>query len=228
MSLADAIRATAARIGANPLDLATVASYESGGKLNPAVMGGAGGRFAGIYQFGPWEQQHYGVSNRSTPEQQTEAAGRFLMDRGFKPGMGLLDMYSAINAGRVGRYNASDAGNGGAPGTVRDKVEQQMEGHKAKAASLLGGMYSPPTGDAKVMPGGATATSQGQTPQQGSAIADALGGVTLPTFGPTIVPVPAAPDPLATAKADAAIQEQRAAADQQRRQALLSVSAFYR
>ena len=51
--------------------------------------------------------------------------------------MGLLDIYSAINAGGVGRYNRSDANNGGAPGTVRDKVEQQMAGHRARAMALL-------------------------------------------------------------------------------------------
>jgi hypothetical protein len=50
----------------------------------------------------------------------------------------MLDVYSAINAGRVGRYNASDANNGGAPGTVRDKVNSQMAGHRKKAEALLG------------------------------------------------------------------------------------------
>ncbi|SEF68193.1 hypothetical protein SAMN04488144_103267 [Methylobacterium sp. 190mf] len=219
MSIADAFRQTAAQIGANPLDLATVASYESGGKLNPAVMGGAGGRYAGIFQFGPWEQQHYGVSNRSTAEQQVEAAGRFLKDRGFKPGMGLLDMYSAINAGRVGRYNASDAGNGGAPGTVRDKVEKQMGGHVEKARALLGAL------------GGASdAPPAGQTPQAGTDLAAALGpGVTLPTLAPAVpVVLPAEPDPTIQTQQAQQLQEQRAQQEQQRKQALLSVSAFYR
>lgn len=224
MSIADAFRATAAQIGARPVDLATVASYESGGKLNPAVMGGAGGRYAGIFQFGPWEQQHYGISNRSTAEDQVAAAGKFLVDRGFKPGMGLLDMYSAINAGRVGRYNASDAGNGGAPGTVRDKVEQQMGGHRAKAEALLGGLGGDPASGAP---------SAGQTPQAGTSLADALGpGVTLPTLAPTLpVVIPSGPDPAQQAQQaqqERQVQEQRAQADQQRKQALLSVSAFYR
>ena len=221
MSIADAFRQTAAQIGANPLDLATVASYESGGKLNPGVMGGAGGRYAGIFQFGPWEQQHYGVSNRSTAEQPVEAAGRFLKDRGFKPGMGLLDMYSAINAGRVGRYNASDAGNGGAPGTVRDKVERQMGDHKAKAAALLGALGGAPASDAP---------AAGQTPQAGTDLAAALGpGVTLPTLAPAVpVVLPAEPDPTIQTQQAQQLQEQRAQQEQQRKQALLSVSAFYR
>ncbi|MGU3656823.1 hypothetical protein [Methylobacterium fujisawaense] len=221
MSLADAFRQTAASIGAQPHDLATVASYESGGKLNPAVMGGAGGRYAGIFQFGPWEQQHYGVSNRSTAEDQVAAAGKFLVDRGFKPGMGLLDMYSAINAGRVGRYNASDAGNGGAPGSVRDKVEQQMEGHKAKAAALLGALGGTPAA--------APGAPQGQAPQAGTDLASALPGATLPTLAPAMpVVIPAGPDPQVQAQQEQQAREQRTQADQQRKQALLSVSAFYR
>ena len=49
-----------------------------------------------------------------------------------------LDLYSTINAGAPGRYSASDANNGGAPGDVRDKWENQMGAHRAKALALLG------------------------------------------------------------------------------------------
>jgi hypothetical protein len=80
----------------------------------------------------------YGVTQDTSIADQLKAAGRYLVDRGVKAGMGLLDIYSAINAGRVGLYDRSDANNGGAPGTVRDKVEKQMAGHRIKAAQLLG------------------------------------------------------------------------------------------
>ena len=50
-----------------------------------------------------------------------------------------MDLYSTINAGAPGRYGASDANNGGAPGTVQDKWNQQMAGHRQKAEALLGG-----------------------------------------------------------------------------------------
>ncbi|SFI05887.1 hypothetical protein [Methylobacterium brachiatum] len=218
MSIADAFRTTAAAIGARPEDLATVASYESGGRFDPAIRGGAGNRYVGMFQFGPWEQQHYGVSQQTPAEQQIAAAGRFLVDRGFRPGMSLLDMYSAINAGRVGRYDASDASNGGAPGTVRDKVEQQMEGHKAKAVALLGAL------------GGNSGASPSQPPRAGTDLAAALGpGVALPTLAPVLpVPVPTEPDPAVQAQQIQQLQEQRAQQEQQRKQALLSVSAFYR
>ncbi|GJD76202.1 hypothetical protein [Methylobacterium goesingense] len=139
----DALIASAQRIGANPLDLATVISYETGGTFNPSIRGGAGNRHIGLIQFGAPEQQRYGAAQGQSFEEQLPAVEGYLTDRGFKPGMGILDLYSTINAGRPGRYNASDAGNGGAPGTVADKVNDQMGSHRAKAAAFLGGDFSP-------------------------------------------------------------------------------------
>lgn len=214
MSLADAIRAVSARIGARPEDFATAMSFETGGTFNPAIRGGAGNRHVGLIQFGVPEQQKYGVTQQTPAEQQVQAAGRFLQDRGFKPGMGLLDLYSTINAGSPGRYRASDTAAGGTAGSVADKVNSQMEAHKAKAAALLGGTYTP-------------ATPAAQTPQAGSSLADALPGAALPTFGQNTVVLPSGPDPVEQAKADQAALQQKATAEQQRRQALLSVSAFY-
>ncbi len=69
--------------------------------------------------------------------EQMRAVTKYLRDAGVRPGMGMLDIYAAINAGHVGRYNASDAHAGGAPGTVRDKVEKQMGAHRRKAQALL-------------------------------------------------------------------------------------------
>ncbi|MFK5600264.1 hypothetical protein ACFZ8E_25175 [Methylobacterium sp. HMF5984] len=140
---AAALIASAQRIGANPLDYATVMSYETGGKLDPSIRGGAGNRHIGLIQFGPSEQKAYGASQDQSFEEQLPAVEAYLTDRGFKPGMGRLDLYSTINAGRPGLYNASDAGNGGAPGTVADKVNGQMAGHEAKAAAFLGGDFTP-------------------------------------------------------------------------------------
>jgi hypothetical protein len=96
-----------------------------------------------------------------------------------------------------------------------------MEGHKAKAAALLGALG----GDSS-----SGAPAAGQTPQGGTDLASALGpGVTLPTLAPTLpVVIPSGPDPVQQAQQERQVQEQRAQADQQRKQALLSVSAFYR
>lgn len=143
--LAQAIIQTSQEIGANPAELATVISYETGGTFDEWKAGPRTqwGQHRGLIQWGEPQRQKYGVFQGMPVEDQVKAAGRYLQDAGFRPGMGILDMYSAINAGRVGRYNASDANNGGAPGTVRDKVQGQMAGHRKKAQALLDGLIDP-------------------------------------------------------------------------------------
>lgn len=136
--LAQAILASAKRLGVDPLDIATAMSYETGGKLRPDVWGGKDNNYLGLIQFGPEERKKYGVHEGQSAGDQVVSAENFLRDRGVKPGMGLPDIYSTINAGSPGLYNRSDAGNGGAPGTVMDKVTQQMGPHRLKAAELLG------------------------------------------------------------------------------------------
>lgn len=143
MALRDSIIEKAKGLGINPHDLATAISYETGGTFSPNIRGGAGNRHIGLIQFGKAEQAQYGARQGQSADEQMDAVARYLKDRGVKPGMGLLDIYSTINAGRPGRYDASDAGNGGAPGNVRDKVTKQMGGHQAKASALLGGEFEP-------------------------------------------------------------------------------------
>jgi hypothetical protein len=135
--LATAIKSSAGRLGIDPVDLATAISYETGGRMSPQIWGGSGGRHLGLIQFGPEEQRKYGVNDKQSAVEQMGAVESYLRDRGVKPGMGLLDVYSTINAGRPGRYSASDANNGGAPGTVEDKV-RGMVAHRARAQMLLG------------------------------------------------------------------------------------------
>ncbi|MDQ0510626.1 hypothetical protein [Ancylobacter amanitiformis] len=138
--LSEAIKASSKRLGVDPLDLATAMSYETAGTFDPWKKGPTTqwGEHRGLIQWGEPQRQKYGVTQDMPVTAQVEAAERYLKDTGVKPGMGLLDIYSAINAGGVGRYGASDAANGGAPGTVKDKVETQMGAHRSKAAALLG------------------------------------------------------------------------------------------
>lgn len=138
--LAAAIRQSAARLGADPVDLGTVISYETAGTFDPWKAGPTTqwGQHRGLIQWGEPQREQYGVHQGMPVDQQMRAVEKYLTNAGFKPGMGLLDMYSAVNAGAVGRYGASDANNGGAPGTVRDKVMNQMGDHRAKAAAFLG------------------------------------------------------------------------------------------
>jgi hypothetical protein len=146
-ALREGIISSAQALGIDPLDLATAISYETGGTFNPTQAGPTTqwGQHRGLIQFGEPQAQQYGVDWSDPVGSQLGADGAvvdYLRSTGVRPGMGLLDIYSAINAGGVGRYNASDANNGGAPGTVRDKVDQQMAGHRKNALALLG-EYSP-------------------------------------------------------------------------------------
>lgn len=142
--LKSGIKATAESLGISPVDLATAISYETGGTFDPVKSGPTTqwGKHRGLIQFGEPQAEKYGVDWNNPVVSQLGpdgAVAKYLRDTGVKPGMGMLDIYSAINAGGVGRYNASDANNGGAPGTVRDKVEKQMGGHRAKALAMFGG-----------------------------------------------------------------------------------------
>lgn len=133
---------TANSIGANPADLATAISYETGGTFDPLKSGPhtQWGTHRGLIQFGEPQARQYGVDWNDPLHSQLGAEGavaKYFKASGFKPGMSGMDLYSTINAGAPGRYNASDANNGGAPGDVRDKWENQMSAHRAKAERLL-------------------------------------------------------------------------------------------
>ncbi|MDF2809887.1 MAG: hypothetical protein K0S56_918 [Microvirga sp.] len=137
------IAATAQALGINPVDLATAISYETAGTFNPTIAGPRTqwGQHRGLIQFGEAQAEKYGVDWNNPVGSQLGPDGaiaRYLRDAGVQPGMGLMDVYSAINAGGIGQQNASDAANGGAPGTVADKVNQQMSGHREKALAMFG------------------------------------------------------------------------------------------
>ncbi|MEO1105312.1 MAG: hypothetical protein AAFW98_16530, partial [Pseudomonadota bacterium] len=146
--LATAIRMAAGELGIDPVDLGAAISYETAGTFNPTIKGPTTkwGRHKGLIQWGEPQAQKYLGGDFSIPSQ-AKGIVAYLRDAGVKAGHGLKDIYSAINAGRVGRYGASDAHVGGAPGTVADKVNNQMAGHRRKALALLGGEMSEPTGE---------------------------------------------------------------------------------
>lgn len=134
---------TAQELGADPVDLATAISYETAGTFNPTQKGPVTqwGQHQGLIQFGEPQAAEYGVDWNDPLYSQLgagKAVSKYFKSRGWQSGMSGLDLYSIINAGSPGKYNASDANNGGAPGTVRDKWEQQMGGHRQKAMAILG------------------------------------------------------------------------------------------
>jgi hypothetical protein len=138
----DGIVQTAAALGADPVDLATAISYETGGTFDPTKAGPRTkwGQHRGLIQFGEPQARDHGVDWNNPVSSQLGPNGAivsYMKASGYKPGMPFLDLYSTINAGAPGLYDRSDAKAGGAPGSVRDKVEQQMQGHRAKAQALF-------------------------------------------------------------------------------------------
>lgn len=130
---------TANALGVSPMDLATVISYETAGTFDALKRGPTTqwGQHRGLIQFGEPQAEKYGVNWDDPIDSQlgpNGAVAKYLLDAGVKPGHGILDIYSAINAGYVGRYSLTDENNGGAPGTVRDKVNRmQRDGHLQNA-----------------------------------------------------------------------------------------------
>ena len=141
-SIASGLSEAANELGMDVVDLATIVSYETGGTFNPTKAGPTTkwGQHKGLIQFGEPQAKQYGVDWSNPYSSQLGKDGaivKYFRQSGFKEGMGLLDAYSIVNAGSPGLYDRSDEAAGGAPGTVRDKVQKQMAGHKAKARRLV-------------------------------------------------------------------------------------------
>ena len=131
------LRDRAQKAGYNADDLLKVINYESSGR--PDVWGGKGGKYFGLFQAGPSERKQFGIDTaHPSAENQIDAMMRFLPARGFKPGMGLMDLYSTVLAGSPGHYNRTDGA-----GTVSEHVAKMSGG--AMPASLLAGpmAYAP-------------------------------------------------------------------------------------
>ena len=173
MDIRQGIFDTAQALGIQPVDLATAISYETAGTFDPTKRGPTTqwGQHRGLIQFGEPQAKKYGVDWNNPLGSQLGPQGavaNYLRDTGVKPGMGLLDIYSAINAGGVGLYNRSDANNGGAPGSVRDKVEKQMAGHRRKAEQMFGSQGI--ANDAMAALGKSPQQPMTQTAPQGAAM----------------------------------------------------------
>lgn len=141
--LARLIRETAQELQMPARDLGTIVSYETAGTFDPLKEGQITqwGRHRGLIQWGEDQARQYGVNWDDPVRSQLGRDGavvRYFRDRGWKPGMGMLDAYSIVNAGSPGRYNATDENNGGTKGTVADKVRTQFDGHYRNADRLLG------------------------------------------------------------------------------------------
>ncbi|PLP55550.1 hypothetical protein CYK37_30125 [Mesorhizobium loti] len=139
--LAQAIIDESKRRGADPLDFATLVGFETGGTFDVWQKGPRTkwGQHIGLIQMGEPQRAQFGYHEGVSEEDAVKSSFDYLEANGWKSGMSLLDMYSTINAGSPGRYNAVDGGT-----TVRQKVESSnMDAQRRKAAALLGGTYTP-------------------------------------------------------------------------------------
>lgn len=131
-----AIEKTATRLGISPADLKTIIQYETAGTFSPSVMGGDGGKYMGLIQFGPEEQRKYGVAPNQSFEQQMTAVENYLRDRGVKPGHDLSRVYATVSGG-----------NPNVPLTARDS-----NGSIAEHVARMGGGTETPTAPTSGLP----------------------------------------------------------------------------
>jgi peptidoglycan hydrolase-like protein with peptidoglycan-binding domain len=109
----EAVRTEAGRLGVAPSTLAAVIAYETIGTFDIDIQGGTGGNYRGLIQFGPNERRDYGYRDGMTFEEQLAGpVHNYLVDRGVRPGHGIAEVYSIINAGSLRngqpRWGASD------------------------------------------------------------------------------------------------------------------------
>lgn len=135
-----AINYAAEELGIMPDVLTAVIGYETMGTFDPDIKGGKGGNYQGLIQFGPPERKAYGYrQGMSFAEQVMGPVVAYLKDRGVKPGHGVAEVYSIINAGSLDkngnpRWNRSD-GNG----TVRTHVNRIISQWMPRAGAMLRG-----------------------------------------------------------------------------------------
>lgn len=100
-----ALETAAAELGVDPIDLATIIGFETGGTYDPGQVGGEGGNYEGLIQFGIPEREAYGVVPGMTFEEQLLGpVVNFFKDRFAGAGMStegatLEDLYTTVLAG---------------------------------------------------------------------------------------------------------------------------------
>lgn len=132
----------ARKLGVDPVDLATLISYETGGSFDPHIVGGKNNGYKGLIQFGESERKLYYKEGQSFDEQLNDGVVRYFQDRfgqvGRKTqGATLLDLYKTVNGGNPNvSENASDGVTmvNGQPvrNTIKSHVERMLKEHRPK------------------------------------------------------------------------------------------------
>lgn len=186
--LAQGIARAAQATGARPADLAAVIGYETAGTFDPWKAGPTTrwGQHHGLIQWGEPQARQYGVGPGTSISAQMDAVSRYLRDHGFRPGMNALDLYSTVNAGRPGRYGASDG-----YGTVASHTQRLLNNFGGAWGQLTGG--APPQTPAQPSSLAALfAPGSGASPALQSTFDPALAGFGAETAAPV---APGGPDP---------------------------------
>lgn len=230
-AIADLITAAATRNGVDPATMIGIGRIESG--LNPNARNPSSSA-GGLFQFIDKTARGYGLTNRFDPAAASDAAARLTRDN------------AAFLSRRLGRqptpgelYLAHQQGAGGAAKLLSQPGAPAAQLVGAEAVRLNGGRADMSAGDfaglwssklAKAMgsplPAGAP-VAQGQAPQAGSTLAEALPGATLPTFAPSPIAAVIAPAAPTQAAIEPLRRQQAEAENQARRRALLSIASAF-
>ena len=127
-------------LGVSSKDLATIISYETGGKFDPDIRGGTNNNYQGLIQFGPEERKKYGVtSGMSFEDQITGPVVEYLKDRfagvgRSTQGASLSDLYRTVNGGNPNADLSKSDGNG----TIAEHIKRMAANHGASASRFMG------------------------------------------------------------------------------------------
>lgn len=137
----------ASELGIDPMDLATVISYETGGTILSGRyrhgldnFGGDNDAYLGWIQFSPYNQKQYNVKPGMNSRQMMDAVISYLRKEGIRPGDNITTIYQAIQgpkwvdeARRTGVAVGQDSND-----TVENHLNK-MEPHRRNAEQLLRG-----------------------------------------------------------------------------------------
>lgn len=139
-AIASSILRGASALGVQPRDLAAIIGYESAGSFSPERTNPWG--YKGLIQFAPdnWRNGKYGLKPGMSFDQQMDSVISYMQERGIKPGMGLHEMYEAVDGGHVGAHGVDFASHLTPDQTVDQRIGPSW---LPRADKLLAGTYTP-------------------------------------------------------------------------------------
>jgi hypothetical protein len=159
----------AKRLGLDPYEFGAFLSLESGPNMDPNIVGGAGKRYRGLIQFGPYEQQKYGISGTQTRAEQMPKVLQYFEDRGYKPGMGLGRAYATVLLGNPNEPLTGKDSFGTSPAGMLSRFKKGGD-YYTNAQRVLGDSIGVST-----QPSASTPQLAGTSPTYGPTVEEAMG-----------------------------------------------------